>query len=197
MERPPGLDKPCFSMHNARMSHAQQVHITHDICFVQAYAKINLTLDVLGQRTNGYHELVTVMQTIDLHDTLCLSATSDHQVQLICSQPALSNAENLAARAALAVRQHIGSTQGIKIELYKRIPMAAGLGGGSSDAAAVLLALQRWWKLDLPPVDLLNTAASLGSGVPVFLTGGLALCEGPGQRVPPPNPHCPHPLPVP
>ncbi len=189
--RPPGLDKPCFSMHNARMSHAQQVHITHDICFVQAYAKINLTLDVLGQRANGYHELVTVMQTIDLHDTLCLSATNDHQVQLICSQPALSNAENLAARAALAVRQHIGSTQGIKIELYKRIPMAAGLGGGSSDAAAVLLALQRWWQLDLPPGDLLNIAASLGSDVPFFLTGGLALCEGRGERVTPLNAYWP------
>ena len=173
------------------MSHAQQVHITHDICFVQAYAKINLTLDVLGRRTDGYHELVTVMQTIDLHDTLCLSATNDQQVQLICSQPVLSNAENLAARAALIVRQHIGSTQGIKIELYKRIPMAAGLGGGSSDAAAVLLALQRWWQLDLPPGDLLNIAASLGSDVPFFLTGGLALCEGRGERVTPLNAYWP------
>jgi 4-diphosphocytidyl-2-C-methyl-D-erythritol kinase len=191
LERPPGLDKPCFSMHNARMRHAQQVHITHDVCLVQAYAKINLTLDVLGRRTDGYHELVTVMQTIDLHDTLCLSATNDQQVQLICSQSALSNEENLAMRAALAVRQHIGSTQGIKIELYKRIPMAAGLGGGSSDAAAVLLALHHWWQLNIPPGDLLDIAASLGSDVPFFLTGGLALCEGRGERITPLNAYWP------
>lgn len=173
------------------MNQAQQIHTTHDLCFVQAYAKINLTLDVLGRRTDGYHELATVMQTIDLHDTLCLSATDDHQVQLICSRPALSHVENLAARAALTIRQHIGSTQGIKIELYKRIPMAAGLGGGSSDAAAVLLALQRWWQLNLPPGDLLNIAASLGSDVPFFLTGGLALCEGRGERITPLNAYWP------
>ncbi|MFL5706584.1 MAG: 4-(cytidine 5'-diphospho)-2-C-methyl-D-erythritol kinase, partial [Ktedonobacteraceae bacterium] len=88
-------------------------------------------------------------------------------------------------------RQHIGSTQGIKIELYKRIPMAAGLGGGSSDAAAVLLALQRWWQLDLALGDLLNIAASLGSDVPFFLSGGLALCEGRGERVTPLNVYWP------
>jgi 4-diphosphocytidyl-2-C-methyl-D-erythritol kinase len=173
------------------MSHAQHVHISHDMCFVQAHAKINLTLDILGRRTDGYHELVTVMQSIDLHDTLYLTATNDHQVQLICSSPELSNAENLAARAAQALRQHIGSTQGIKIELYKRVPMAAGLGGGSSNAAAVLLALQRWWQLDISQVDLLNIAAALGSDVPFFLTGGLALCEGRGERVTPLNPYCP------
>ncbi len=178
-------------MHNARMNHAQQVHISRDMCFVQAHAKINLTLDVLGRRTDGYHELATVMQTIDLHDTLCLTATNEHKVQLICSQPELCNAENLAARAAQAMRQHIGSTLGLKIELYKRIPMAAGLGGGSSNAAAVLLALQRWWQLDISQVDLLNMAASLGSDVPFFLTGGLALCEGRGERVTPLNPYWP------
>jgi len=172
-------------MHNARMSYAQQIHISSCVCFVQAYAKINLTLDVLGRRTDSYHELATVMQTIDLHDTICLTATDDNRVQVICTTPQLSNDENLAARAAHLVRQRLASTQGVKIELYKRIPVAAGLGGGSSDAAAVLLALQQWWQLQLSPADLLNMATSLGSDVPFFLTGGLALCEGRGERVTP------------
>ena len=178
-------------MQNSRMSYAQQVHISSNVCFVQAYAKINLTLDVLGRRTDGYHELATVMQTIDLHDTICLTATDDNRVHMICTAPELSNDENLAARAVSLVRERLASTQGVKIELCKRIPMAAGLGGGSSDAAAVLLALQQWWQLQLSPSDLLNMAASLGSDVPFFLTGGLALCEGRGERVTPLAPYWP------
>ncbi len=176
------LDKFLISMHNARMSHAQQAQIS-GFCFVRAYAKINLTLDILGRRADGYHDLATVMQTVDLYDTLCLTATSDDGVSLICTTPELSNDENLAVRAAQLVRQRFAPRQGIGIELYKRIPMAAGLGGGSSDAAAVLLALQQWWQLPFSLSDLLDMAATLGSDVPFFLTGGLALCEGRGERV--------------
>ena len=179
----PMLDKFLISMQNARMSHAQEARISGSVCFVQAYAKINLTLDILGRRADEYHELATVMQTVDLYDTLCLTATNDDRVTLICTTPGLSNQENLAARAAQLVRQHFAPRQGIGIELYKRIPIAAGLGGGSSDAAAVLLALQQWWQLPLSPTDLLHMAATLGSDVPFFLTGGLALCEGRGERV--------------
>jgi len=153
------------------------------MCFVQAYAKINLTLDVLGRRSDGYHELATVMQTIDLHDTICLTATEDDRVQMICTTPTLSNEENLAARAATLLRQHLALTQGVRIELLKRIPVAAGLGGGSSDAAAILLALHQWWQLPLSLQDLQDMAASLGSDVPFFLVGGLALCEGRGEQV--------------
>jgi 4-diphosphocytidyl-2-C-methyl-D-erythritol kinase len=183
--KPIKLDEYTISMHNVRMSHAQQTHISHNVCFVQAYAKINLTLDVLSRRTDGYHELSTVMQTIDLHDTICLTATDDQRVQVICTTPELSNDENLAARAAQLVRQRLAARRGMRIEVYKRIPTAAGLGGGSSDAAAVLLALQQWWQLQLSPSDLLNMASSLGSDVPFFLSGGLALCEGRGERVTP------------
>jgi 4-diphosphocytidyl-2-C-methyl-D-erythritol kinase len=179
----PMLDKYLISMHNARMSHAQRAQTSGDMCFVRAYAKINLTLDVLGQRTDGYHDLATVMQTVDLYDTICLSATGDNQVQIECSIPELSNDDNLAARAAHLVRQRLSIRQGVLIELHKRIPMAAGLGGGSSDAAAMLLALQQWWQLQLSPTDLLDMASSLGSDVPFFLTGGLALCEDRGERV--------------
>ena len=177
------LDKNLISMHNAGMSHAQRAQTSTDVCFVRAYAKINLTLDVLGKRSDGYHDLATVMQTVDLHDTICLTTTDDNQVQIACTIPELSNDNNLAARAVYLVRQHLGSRQGVLIELHKRIPMAAGLGGGSSDAAAVLLALQRWWQLQLSPTDLLEMASSLGSDVPFFMTGGLALCQGRGERV--------------
>jgi 4-diphosphocytidyl-2-C-methyl-D-erythritol kinase len=179
----PMLDKFRISMHNAPMSHAQRAQTSGDVCFVRAYAKINLTLDVLGYRADGYHDLATVMQTVDLYDTICLSATEDNRVQLVCTKPELSNDDNLAARAAHLVRQRLAIRQGVLIELHKRIPMAAGLGGGSSDAAAVLLALQQWWQLQISPSDLLDMASSLGSDVPFFLTGGLALCEGRGERV--------------
>ena len=173
------------------MSHAQQALFSSEVCFVQAYAKINLTLDVVNRRADGYHRLATVMQTIDLHDTICLTVTNDQRVHVICTTPALSNNDNLAAHAADMVRQHFALSQGVRIELYKGIPMAAGLGGGSSDAAAILLALRRWWQLPLSPSDLLNMAASLGSDVPFFLTGGLALCEGRGEQVTPLAHHWP------
>jgi 4-diphosphocytidyl-2-C-methyl-D-erythritol kinase len=159
--------------------------------FVRAYAKINLSLDVLGRRADGYHALATVMQTVDLYDTLCLLTTSDEQVRLVCTQPELNTADNLVVRAAELVRERTGQRQGLLIELNKRIPAAAGLGGGSSDAAAVLLALQRFWNLALSPTELLEMAAALGSDVPFFLQGGLALCEGRGEQITPLPPYWP------
>ena len=177
------------------MSHAQHTIQPDDTTgtthFVRSYAKINLTLDVLGKRADGYHELATVMQTIDLYDTICLTATEENTVHIICSRPELSSEDNLAARAVQAVRQRLSLTQGVMIELYKHIPVAAGLGGGSSNAAAVLLALQQWWQLPLSSADLLDIAASLGSDVPFFLKGGLALCEGRGEQVTPLAPRWP------
>jgi 4-diphosphocytidyl-2-C-methyl-D-erythritol kinase len=184
------LDKNRFSMHNARMSHAQ--HAQHPgMCFIRAYAKINLTLDVLGRRADGYHELRTVMQAIDLYDTLCLVESMDGSVHIVCDRPELNDSGNLAVRAAQLVRQRLDIRQGLVLELHKRIPMAAGLGGGSSDAAAVLLALQKWWRLPLSAAELLEMAADLGSDVPFFLSGGLALCEGRGERVTPLAPRWP------
>ena len=173
------------------MSHAKHTDTTGNVRFVQSYAKINLTLDVLGKRPDGYHELATVMQTVDLSDTICLTALDDDSVRVVCSQPDLNRDDNLAVRAAQAVRQRLSLTQGLLIELHKRIPTAAGLGGGSSNAATVLLALREWWHLPLSATDMLTIAASLGSDVPFFLTGGLALCEGRGERVTPLAPHWP------
>jgi len=165
--------------------------MTSNMFFVQSYAKINLTLDVLGRRPDGYHDLATLMQTVDLYDTICLSATTDQSVRVTCTQPELASEDNLAVRAAQALRRHFSLKQGVLIELDKHIPIAAGLGGGSSNAAAVLLALCQWWQLQLSPPDMLALAASLGSDVPFFLTGGLALCEGRGERVTPLAPQWP------
>lgn len=183
-------------MHNAAMSQSQHAQPAQphnqqrlptpgNVCFVQSYAKINVTLDVLGRRSDGYHELASIMQTIDLYDTLCLTAIAEDEVRISCSQAELSNADNLAVRAAQAVRQRLSLTQGVAIELQKRIPFAAGLGGGSSNAAAVLLALQQWWQLPLSAADMHTLATALGSDVPFFLTSGLAFCEGRGERVTP------------
>src|SRR5438105_15399913 len=116
------LDKSAISMHNAGMGHAQRVQTSGSVCFVRAYAKINVTLDVLGRRADGYHALATVMQTVDLYDTLCLTAIDEDRVKLVCTTPGLSNDENLAAHAAQLVRQRLALKQGVMIELDKRIP---------------------------------------------------------------------------
>ncbi|GAC1372863.1 MAG: 4-(cytidine 5'-diphospho)-2-C-methyl-D-erythritol kinase [Ktedonobacteraceae bacterium] len=189
----------CISRHNAYMSSSQSIsqhtsqhtHTGNTIHLVQSYAKINLTLDVLGKRADGYHELATVMQTVDLYDTICFVATDDDRVSVVCNRPELSTDENLVVRAAQALRQRQGIARGVRIELHKRIPVAAGLGGGSGNAAAVLLGLQQWWNLSLTAAELWSMAAELGSDVPFFLTGGLALCEGRGEKITPLAPHWP------
>ena len=186
------LDKSFLSMHNACMSYAAQPIFTSGTTrFVRSYAKINLTLDVLGRRADGYHELATVMQTVDLYDTLSLTTTPDGRVRITCTRPELNGEDNLAVRAAQALRTRCALPQGIGIELQKRIPLAAGLGGGSSNAAAVLLALQQEWKLPFSSSDLLTIAADLGSDVPFFLSGGLALCKGRGEHIMPLASHWP------
>jgi len=128
---------------------------------------------------------------MDLYDTLCLTALDADSVRIVSTRPELNSDDNLAVRAAQLVRQRLSLKQGLAIELDKRVPVAAGLGGGSSNAAAMLLALQQWWSLPLSPSDLHTLAASLGSDVPFFLTGGLALCEGRGERVTPLSPYWP------
>ena len=150
---------------------------------VNAYAKVNLTLEVLGRRPDGYHEIVSVMQTVDLHDVLELTPADG--VTLECDRPGLGTPDNLALRAAAALRKVAGVRDGVHIELRKAIPVAAGLGGGSSDAAAALLGLSRLWGLGMSVGDLTPLAASLGSDVPFFLRGGTAMVQGRGERVRP------------
>lgn len=154
--------------------------------FVPAYAKVNLTLAVLGKRADGYHDLASVMQTISLHDTLRLTPNRSGRITARTDSPELNTADNLALRAALALRDAVGDdTLGVEIELRKAIPSPGGLGGGSSDAASALLALNALWRTRLPLEQLTHLAATLGSDVPYFLTGGTAQIEGRGERVTP------------
>src|SRR2546423_2242937 len=150
---------------------------------LNAAAKVNLILEVLGKRDDGYHGLVTVMQAVALCDRITLE---DADVLELASSPGVpADGRNLALRAATALREAAGVTRGARITLDKRIPVAAGLGGGSSDAAAVLLGLNRLWNLRWPLARLAEVAVTLGMDVPFFLRGGVALGTGRGERVAP------------
>jgi 4-diphosphocytidyl-2-C-methyl-D-erythritol kinase len=150
---------------------------------LRAPAKLNLTLDVVGRRPDGYHELRSILQTISLADEVRVAPNED--LKFTCSDPALAGLDNLVWRAATLLRDEAGIREGAAIELDKRVPAAAGLGGGSSDAAAALVGLARLWRLDWPLERLAALAASLGSDVPFFLWGGTALAEGRGERIRP------------
>ncbi len=161
----------------------------------QAYAKINLTLDVLGQRPDGYHNIRSIMQTIALHDTLVVTRTPRAPgVQLTVdgdeAQGVPADASNSVYQAAVRLQKIAAARgtlppqhSGLHIVLTKRIPSQAGLGGGSSDAAATLRALDILFDLRLSPTRLSEIGAGLGADVPFFLTGGTALVEGLGERV--------------
>lgn len=160
-----------------------------DDVVVWAPAKVNLFLEVLGKRPDGYHEIATLMVAIRLFDTLVLRDEPSGEVRLECTRPGLSTGpDNLVARAAQLLREHRGVVKGARIRLVKRIPLAAGLAGGSSDAAAALAGLNQLWKLGLPPEELSDLAAKLGSDVPFFLSGPAAWCTGRGERIEPIEP---------
>ena len=148
---------------------------------VKAYAKINLTLEALGRRDDGYHEVATIMQTVDLHDTVRLTPAAD--ITLTCDDPELESANNMAFKAAKLLREESGYTGGAHIALEKAIPVSAGLGGGSSDAAATLRGLNDLWQLGRSAAHLEALAAKLGSDVPFLLQGGTAIALGRGERI--------------
>ncbi|SFG99446.1 4-diphosphocytidyl-2-C-methyl-D-erythritol kinase [Desulfotomaculum arcticum] len=151
---------------------------------VKAYAKINLVLNITGVRVDGYHELETVMQTLALHDVLELSPANC--IDLAVEGADLpSGPENLAYRAADLLRRETGCREGVRIRLIKKIPIAAGLAGGSADAAAVLRGLNRVWELGLTREELLKLAANIGSDVPFCISGGTALARGRGELIEP------------
>ena len=150
---------------------------------VDAYAKLNLTFEVLGKRGDGYHEVKTVMQTVNLADRLTIEHWPSLQVE--CDSPELSGEVNLVWKAAEALARSRGIEPRASIRLQKRIPIAMGLGGGSSDAAAALRALNVLWELSASTEELAEIAAGVGSDVSFFLRGGTALAEGRGEIVSP------------
>ncbi|MEO1001634.1 MAG: 4-(cytidine 5'-diphospho)-2-C-methyl-D-erythritol kinase [Cyanobacteria bacterium J06638_7] len=150
-----------------------------------APAKINLHLEVLGLRPDGFHELAMVMQSIELCDRLLLSASDEGSVVLRCDDPQLPcDGRNLVVKAAELLKTRAGRPDlGVRLELHKQIPLGAGLAGGSSDAAAALVALNALWDLGLDRPELQRLAARLGSDVPFCLPGGTQLCFGRGERL--------------
>ena len=148
---------------------------------LKAYAKINLTLEVLGRRDDGYHDVATIMQTVDLHDTVRLTLADD--ITLTCDIPALKSSDNLAYKAAQLLRDESGYKGGAHIAIDKAIPVSAGLGGGSSDAAATLNGLNELWQLGMTTAQLESLGAQLGSDVPFLLRGGTAIGLGRGERI--------------
>jgi 4-diphosphocytidyl-2-C-methyl-D-erythritol kinase len=154
---------------------------------VRAFAKVNLRLDVLGKRADGYHELRTIFQSLTLHDTLQLSRTRGQSIELETSGntalAATPARQNLVWRAVAALRQELKLAGGVRIELKKRIPVGRGLGGGSSDAAAAMAGLLRLYGRRIEQPRLLKIAAGLGADVPFFLFGGRALATGRGDEI--------------
>jgi 4-diphosphocytidyl-2-C-methyl-D-erythritol kinase len=148
-----------------------------------APAKLNLMLRVLGRRSDGYHWLQTVFRFIDYGDELRFRVRDDGVIARVNDVPGVPAADDLCVRAAQALQQASGSTLGADILLDKRLPLGGGLGGGSSDAATTLLALNTLWNARLPRAQLIDLAIKLGADVPVFVFGENALAEGIGEQL--------------
>jgi len=148
-----------------------------------AYAKLNLGLKILGRRSDGFHNILSVFQTVDLCDCLVFKPAGQGQIILSCDDADLpTGPENLVYKAILAFRSYTGMDRGVAVVIEKRIPMAAGLGGGSSDAAAVLRVLNRVWESGLSDGELREIGASIGSDVPFFVRQkGTAVVSGRGE----------------
>ena len=150
-----------------------------------APAKLNLCLHVTGRRADGYHLLQTVFRFIDFGDTLRIGVRADGRIVRGTEIPGLAADDDLTVRAARLLQQAAGTALGADIALDKKLPMGGGLGGGSSDAASVLIALNRLWKLDWPRDRLQSLALQLGADVPVFIFGESALATGIGEQFTP------------
>lgn len=153
---------------------------------LKAYAKINLGLDVLSKRADGYHEVRMVMQTIGLYDKLEMRVRSGDEITIKTNLTYLpTNENNLVYKAIQLIKKEFSINQGVEVHLEKHIPVAAGLAGGSSDAAAALVGMNRLFKLHLSKEQLMERAVQLGADVPYCIMGGTALAEGIGEVLTP------------
>lgn len=148
-----------------------------------APAKLNLFLHVIGRKPDGYHLLQTVFRLIDYADQLSFECRQDGQIKLQTPTPGVAEEQDLCVRAARLLQQHSDTKQGVDIYLEKNIPMGGGLGGGSSDAATTLLALNQLWDIHLPTDQLIKLGLQLGADVPVFIFGHNAFAEGVGEEL--------------
>ena len=160
---------------------------------LKAYAKVNLALDIIGKRSDGYHEVRMIMQSIGLHDQLSIYITNDSKIRVQTNLPFLpTNQSNIVYKAASLIKRKFQLDQGLYINLNKRIPVSAGLAGGSTDAAATLHGLNQLFDLKLSLKELMDIGVELGADVPFCLLGGTALSEGIGEKLTPlpPFPPC-------
>jgi 4-diphosphocytidyl-2-C-methyl-D-erythritol kinase len=146
-------------------------------------AKINLFLHITGQRSDGYHELQTAFQFLDYADELYFDITHTSEINLLTPLPGVDNEQNLIVRAAKALQLHTGCQKGADIKIVKRLPMGGGLGGGSSNAATTLIALNQLWQCQLTTDELAELGLKLGADVPVFIHGHAAWAEGVGENL--------------
>ncbi|MFT5163566.1 MAG: 4-diphosphocytidyl-2-C-methyl-D-erythritol kinase [Alteromonadaceae bacterium] len=159
-----------------------------DTLILPAPAKINLFLHINGQRSNGYHELQTIFQFLDYSDTLMFTKTDDNQITLSCDLSELQSDDNLIIRAARLLQANYAKDKGIHIHLDKVLPMGGGVGGGSSDAATTMLALNKLWELNLSPALLAQLGLELGADIPVFINGHSVFAQGVGELFTPYQP---------
>jgi 4-diphosphocytidyl-2-C-methyl-D-erythritol kinase len=181
----------------AARTRAAKTHRVHDPATrapgdaldVVTYAKVNLSLEVIRKRSDGFHEIETIFQSIDLADRMRIQLTSDARIRIECDAPEIPTDErNLCHRALVAMRKVAGPSLGARITLEKKIPSGAGLGGGSGNAAGVMLAVERALRLETPRKALEAIASGLGSDVPFMLYGGTAVGRGRGEILTPLNP---------
>ena len=151
---------------------------------VLAPAKINITLDILGRRSDGYHELRSIMQSVSVYDRLTITKTGRDGFEMTCSEPSVPCDErNLVIKAAKAFCEKHGITDGLLFELEKKIPSMAGMAGGSSDCAATLIGLDKMYSTEMTLSELIEIGQKLGADVPFCLAGGTQICEGIGEKL--------------
>ncbi len=150
----------------------------------RAYAKINIGLNIISKRDDGYHNIETVFQQIDLFDQIVVKRIPESSIIIRCSNKKVpTDHHNLCYKAVKLIQESTAIKEGIAIEIHKRIPLGAGLGGGSSDAAAAITGLKQLWRFQITPAELHRHALRLGADVPFFLHGGTALASGVGENL--------------
>lgn len=152
---------------------------------IRAYAKVNISLDVIGKREDGYHLLRMIMQNIDLYDEIIVEKQS-RDITIECNKNYVpTDSRNLAYKAAVAFKERYNISEGLKIKIFKNIPVSAGLAGGSTDAAAVLKLMNKIFEVNAPKEELMELGLKLGADIPYCIQGGTALCEGVGEIITP------------
>lgn len=153
---------------------------------INAHAKVNLSLDVLRRKENGYHELEMIMQQISLKDIVTITETNKNTIEIKCNNPNVpTDHKNIAHRAASVISERYNKNTGLVIDIEKNIPVSAGLAGGSTNAAAVLVGLNEIWNLQLTTQELMAIGLELGADIPFCIMGGTALAEGIGEKLTP------------